>query len=136
MDMPLKTLLILSLGGTLLGLSLMLLRRLLGKKLPSAFYYYAWLLVFLRFLLPLPGLVGGESAVVESPLALDTAAPPAIESLSPRSYLSAGADPAGEPSASAAPASDNTAAPAAQPVTEQEEAASSRSPEPTGHTGP
>ena len=31
MDMPLKTLLILSLGGTLLGLSLMLLRRLLGK---------------------------------------------------------------------------------------------------------
>lgn len=57
MDMPLKTLLILSLGGTLLGLSLMLLRRLLGKKLPSAFYYYAWLLVFLRFLLPLPGLV-------------------------------------------------------------------------------
>ena len=55
MDMPLKTLLILSLGGTLLGLSLMLLRRLLGKKLPSAFYYYAWLLVFLRFLLPLQG---------------------------------------------------------------------------------
>ena len=59
MGMPLKTLLILSLGGTLLGLSLMLLRRLLGKKLPSAFYYCAWLAVLLRFLVPLPGHTGG-----------------------------------------------------------------------------
>ena len=55
----LSTLLGLSLSGTLLALLLMLLRRLAGSRLPSAFYYYAWLLVLLRFVLPLPGLLPG-----------------------------------------------------------------------------
>lgn len=123
MDMLPKTLLILSLGGTVLGLSLMLARRLLGKRLPSAFYYYAWLLVLLRFLLPLPGLVGAEPAAGESSPAYDAAAPAAMESPSPRSYLRTGADPAGASSAGAAPVSDNTAAPAAQTVAEPEESA-------------
>ena len=50
-------LLSLSLGGTVLALLLVLLRRLLGSRLPSAFYYYAWLVVLLRFVLPLPGLL-------------------------------------------------------------------------------
>jgi len=50
-------LLSLSLGGTALALLLVLLRRLLGSRLPSAFYYYAWLVVLLRFVLPLPGLL-------------------------------------------------------------------------------
>ena len=45
----------LSLAGTLLGLFLMLLTRIFGKKLPPAFTYYAWLIVLLRFLLPVPG---------------------------------------------------------------------------------
>ena len=57
MDALLSMLLGLSVSGTVLALVLMLLRRLAGNRLPSAFYYYAWLLVLLRFLLPVPGLV-------------------------------------------------------------------------------
>ena len=52
-----ERLLQLTLSGSAMALLLMLLRRVLGKKLPSTVYYYAWLLVLLRFLLPLPGLV-------------------------------------------------------------------------------
>ena len=55
----LSLLLGLSLSGTLLALALLALRRLVGARLPSAFYYYAWLLVLLRFVLPLPGLMPG-----------------------------------------------------------------------------
>ena len=57
MDTALRLLLLLSLGGTAMGLVLMLMRRVLGKRLPSALYYYAWLLVLVRLILPLPGLV-------------------------------------------------------------------------------
>ena len=52
-----ETLLSLTLSGSVLALLLLLLGRLLGKRLSSTVYYYAWLLVLLRFLLPLPGLV-------------------------------------------------------------------------------
>ena len=55
----LSLLLGLSLSGTLLTLALIALRRLVGARLPSAFYYCAWLLVLLRFVLPLPGLMPG-----------------------------------------------------------------------------
>ena len=55
----LSLLLGLSLSGTLLALALLALRRLVSARLPSAFYYYAWLLVLLRFVLPLPGLMPG-----------------------------------------------------------------------------
>ena len=51
----------LSLAGTLLGLFLMLLTRIFGKKLPPAFAYYAWLIVLLRFLLPVPGQLSGDA---------------------------------------------------------------------------
>lgn len=125
METLLKTLLILSLGGTVLGLALMLVRRLLGKRLPSAFYYYAWLLVLLRFLLPLPGLVGGVPAAGESVLRADTAAPAMMESLSPRSYLGTGLDADDAPSANTAAPSPGTAAPSAQKVTETEASAPS-----------
>ncbi len=57
MNTALRLLLLLSLGGTVMGLVLMGLRKLLGKRLPSAVYYYAWLLVLVRLVLPLPGLV-------------------------------------------------------------------------------
>ena len=57
MDAMLRLLLSLTAGGTILVLVLLLLRRLAGEKLPSSFYYYAWLLVLLRFVLPLPGLM-------------------------------------------------------------------------------
>ena len=53
----LKTVLILSLSGSALGLVLMLARRTVGKRLPSTLWYYAWLPVLLRLVLPLPGLI-------------------------------------------------------------------------------
>ena len=63
-------LLSLSLGGSLLALLVLGLRLLLGRRLPSSFYYFAWLLVLLRFLLPVPGLLGtgGETEAVSSPV--------------------------------------------------------------------
>lgn len=49
----LLTLLALSLSGTLLGMILLAARRLTGGRLPRAFWYYAWLLVLLRLMVPL-----------------------------------------------------------------------------------
>lgn len=49
----LLTLLALSLSGTLLGMILLAARRLTGWRLPRAFWYYAWLLVLLRLMVPL-----------------------------------------------------------------------------------
>ena len=49
----LLTLLALSLSGTLLGVILLAARRLTGGRLPRAFWYYAWLLVLLRLMVPL-----------------------------------------------------------------------------------
>ena len=51
-----KTLLTLSVGGSVLGILLMIMRRCTGGKLSSRFYYRAWLLVLLRFILPVQGL--------------------------------------------------------------------------------
>lgn len=49
----LLTLLSLSLSGSLLGVILLAARRLAGGRLPKAFWYYAWLLVLLRLVVPL-----------------------------------------------------------------------------------
>ena len=51
-----KLLLALTLGGSVLALFLLVLRYIVLKRMPSTVYYYAWLLVLLRFALPLPGL--------------------------------------------------------------------------------
>ena len=45
----LQLVLSLSLGGSLLALLVLGLKLLMGRRLPSAFYYYAWLLVLLRW---------------------------------------------------------------------------------------
>ncbi len=66
MESVLRILLTLSAGGTVLGLFLLLLRRIFGRKLASTFYYYAWLIVFLRFVLPMPGLIGRELLQAEA----------------------------------------------------------------------
>lgn len=58
MSGTLSLLLSLSLGGSLLSLLVLGLRLLLGRRLPSLFYYFAWLLVLLRFALPIPGFLG------------------------------------------------------------------------------
>ena len=63
------TLLTLTLSGSALALLLLALRYLLLKRMPSTVYYYAWLLVLLRFVLPLPGFVpvpGAEEETLSS----------------------------------------------------------------------
>lgn len=60
------TLLSLTVGGSILAALLLGVKALLGKKLPSMFYYYAWLVVLLRFLLPIPGVAHYERVVPES----------------------------------------------------------------------
>ena len=52
----------LTLGGSVMALVLLALRYVFLKKMPSTVYYYAWLLVLLRFILPLPGLIPVERA--------------------------------------------------------------------------
>ena len=52
-----RILLTLTLCGSLLTLLLLLLKKCLGMKFSSTVYYYAWLLVLLRFLIPMPGLL-------------------------------------------------------------------------------
>jgi beta-lactamase regulating signal transducer with metallopeptidase domain len=83
----LKLLLTLSLGGTSLGCLLLIIQRLAGKKLPSAFYYYAWLLVLVRLALPLPGLLslgtGQAAATVAQTAVTDAVYLPAASTPSP-----------------------------------------------------
>ena len=71
MEQFMKTLLALSLAGTVLALILMLLGRSLRKRISSSFVYFAWLLVLLRFILPVPGLL---SVPVAAPFAHTTTA--------------------------------------------------------------
>ena len=49
-----------------LGLLLLLGKKVLFKKLPSTFYYYAWLAVLLRLVLPLPGFMSLEGGREEA----------------------------------------------------------------------
>ncbi len=68
-----ETLLTLTLAGSSLALLLLALRYVLLRKMPSTVYYYAWLLVLLRFVLPLPGLIpagGGQPASLPAETAL------------------------------------------------------------------
>lgn len=65
------SLLVMTIGGSVLALLLMCLRYVVLRKTPSTVYYYVWLIVLLRFALPLPGFV---PAMGES-----TAATPASE---------------------------------------------------------
>ena len=52
-----KILLVLTLSGSVLALLLLGLRYVALPQIPSTVYYYAWLLVLLRFALPFPGLI-------------------------------------------------------------------------------
>ena len=64
----LKTLLLLSASGSVLGLALTLARRVFGRRLPSALWYFAWLPVLLRLVLPLPT---GEDAAALTAVSAD-----------------------------------------------------------------
>ena len=50
--MSLSVLLRFTLSGSALALLLLAMRYVFFKKMPSTAYYYAWLLVLLRFVLP------------------------------------------------------------------------------------
>ena len=69
------SLLIMTIGGSILALLLMCLRYTVLRKMPSTVYYYAWLLVFLRLALPFPGLIPtmGETTTAEPAAAVQTA---------------------------------------------------------------
>ena len=66
-----KMLLALTLSGSALALLLLALRYVILRRMPSTVYYYAWILVLLRFALPLPGLIptAGVETVPEIPAA-------------------------------------------------------------------
>ena len=70
-----NTLLALTLSGSVLALLLLSLRYFILRRMPSTVYYYAWLLVLLRFALPLPGLIPDvrETAPPEAPAARESA---------------------------------------------------------------
>lgn len=61
------SLLVMTLSGSVLALLLMFLRYTVLRKMPSTVYYYAWLLVLLRFALPLPGLVPSLAEKANTP---------------------------------------------------------------------
>ena len=65
----LKTLLALTAAGTLCGLFLAVLRKLSKGKIPNSFLYVAWIIVVLRFAVPVNGLipVGNSASHVNLP---------------------------------------------------------------------
>ena len=69
-----KILLVLTLSGSVLALLLLGLRYVALRRMPSTVYYYAWLLVLLRFALPLPGLIptSVETKAAETPVYSET----------------------------------------------------------------
>ena len=69
----LNTLPFLTLGGSVMTVLVLLIQLIFRKKLPRTFCYCAWLLVLLRFALPVPGIfrVSPETAqAVRTPQAL------------------------------------------------------------------
>ena len=60
-----QILLSLTLSGSATALVLLALRYVFLRRMPSTVYYYAWLLVLLRFVLPIPGFVPVERAAQE-----------------------------------------------------------------------
>ena len=63
MNTFLKMLLVLTVAGTLCGLFLVVLRKLSKSKIPSSFLYFAWIVVVLRFAIPINGLIPVGSSV-------------------------------------------------------------------------
>ncbi|MDY5564641.1 MAG: M56 family metallopeptidase, partial [Candidatus Limivicinus sp.] len=72
MNPLLQLVLSLSLGGSLMALLVLGLKWTLRGKLPSAFYYCAWLAVLLRLVLPLPGFMNLDSRGETAPAAVFT----------------------------------------------------------------
>ncbi len=95
-----KTLLVLTLSGSGLALLLLGLRYVALRRMPSTVYYYAWLLVLLRFALPLPGLIPTtvETRAADTPVYSETTEQDYREQIP---VFPQNAVPAGEPIAAA-----------------------------------
>ena len=63
-----ETFIYLTLGGSAMALLLLIIGKFFSRKLPAGVYYYAWLLVLLRFVVPLPGLVPINAARSSEPV--------------------------------------------------------------------
>ncbi len=131
-----KTLLLLTLGGSATALLLLALRWLLFRRMPSTVYYYAWLLVLLRFALPLPGLIPDRSAAPNVPLrepaAVRETEPEADYPFDPGELAplpEAGTFPAAEVAAEAPAASDEPAPVTAATVPAAQSAPARRTPD-------
>ena len=113
-----RLLLSVTLSGSALAVLLLLLRYVIFRKMPSTVYYYAWLLVLLRFALPLPGLMPvGTSDSAAPAAAAYVPAPVAYDRPSTVQPLSTGdAEPGSEPLPVSTPEAQNTA-PTAQTST-------------------
>ncbi len=114
-----RTLLTLTLSGSALALLLLAMRRIFGRRMPSTVYYYAWLLVLLRFLLPAPGLVPAFSAAAEAAAPAERAAYTARAETADVTSPAAPFTFATAPDAQAAPAYAQTEAHAAEAKAEQ-----------------
>ena len=73
-----KIVLMLSLSGTALAAFLALLRRALKNRLPHGLFYYLWLLVLLRLMVPVALPVPGLERVMEPPV-VESVAPPGVQ---------------------------------------------------------
>jgi len=73
-----KIVLALTASGTVLAAALALLRRILKEKLPKAVFYYLWLLVLLRLIVPVALPVPGLELTMPSPQT-EMVAPPMAE---------------------------------------------------------
>lgn len=73
-----KSVLALTVSGTALAAALALLRRILKEKLPKAVFYYLWLLVLLRLIVPVALPVPGLEQAMEPPK-MEVTAPPTVE---------------------------------------------------------
>ena len=71
-----RTVLLLSLCGTALAVLLAVLRRLLKNRLPKALFYYLWLLVLLRLLVPVALPVPGLELTLPEPRSAEAVTPP------------------------------------------------------------
>lgn len=71
-----RTLLLLSLCGTALAVLLAVLRRLLKNRLPHGLFYYLWLLVLLRLLVPVALPVPGLELTLPEPRSAEAVTPP------------------------------------------------------------
>ena len=71
-----RTVLLLSLCGTALAAFLALLRRVLKNRLPHGLFYYLWLLVLLRLLVPVALPVPGLELTLPEPRSAEAVTPP------------------------------------------------------------